>query len=329
MKIALLHNPRPAASPPALADDVFEEYDRPETIAAITRAIEGLGVRVEAVPADRRLPWRLDEGRYDFAFNIAEGAGRRCREAVPAAVCELLGVPITGSDALTLALTLDKALTRRAVSPEVPVAAAVLLDGDDDEGALASLRWPAIVKPNDEGSSKGIREDAVVGDVAGAVERSRWLRARYGCPVLVEEYLAGAEVTVGVTGNGAGVEVLGMMEIAPTDASTPFVYSVEVKRDWRRRVRYHVPPRLPAVIVGTLERLALTAYRLLGCRDFARMDFRLDAAGAPRFIECNPLPGLDPDNSDLVILAAPRRSYECLVRGVLLDAARRTGVRIA
>jgi len=328
VKIALLHNPQPVPAPPALPDDAFEEYDRPETIAAITRAVEALGVQVRAVPVDRRLPWRLDEGRYDFAFNIAEGSGRRCREAIPAAVCELLGVPITGSDALTLALTLDKALARRAVSPEVPVAPAVLLDGEDDGRGLASLRCPVIVKPNDEGSSKGIREGAVVYDVAGAVERSRWLRARYGCPVLVEEYLPGAEVTVGVTGNGAGAEVLGLMEIAPADAGTPFVYSVEVKRDWRRRVRYHVPPRLPAAMLDTLQQLALTAYRLLGCRDFARMDFRLDAAGAPRFIECNPLPGLDPDNSDLVILAAPTRSYDRLVQGVLLDAAKRTGVRI-
>jgi D-alanine-D-alanine ligase len=186
VKIALLHNPRPVPTPPALPDDAFEEYDRPETIAAITRAVEALGVQIHAVPVDRRLPWRLDEGRYDFAFNIAEGSGRRCREAIPAAVCEMLGVPITGSDALTLALTLDKALARRAVSPEVPVAPAVLLDGEEDECALASLRGPVIVKPNDEGSSKGIREGAVVYDVAGAVERSRWLRARYGCPVLVE-----------------------------------------------------------------------------------------------------------------------------------------------
>jgi D-alanine-D-alanine ligase len=328
MKIALLHNPRPVPAPLGLPDDAFEEFDRPETITAITRAVEALGVKVDAIPADRRLPWRLDEGRHDFAFNIAEGSGRRCREAVPAAVCELLGVPITGSDALTLALTLDKALARRAVSPEVPVAPAVLLDGEDDERGLASLRYPVIVKPNDEGSSKGIRADAVVGDVAGAVERSRWLRARYGCPVLVEEYLPGAEVTVGVTGNGAGAEILGLMEIAPADGGTPFVYSIDVKRDWRRRVRYHLPPRLPAAMRDTLRQLALTAYRLLGCRDFARMDFRLDAAGAPRFIECNPLPGLDPDNSDLVILAAPTRSYDHLVQGVLLDAAKRTGVRI-
>jgi D-alanine-D-alanine ligase len=103
---------------------------------------------------------------------------------------------------------------------------------------------------------------------------------------------------------------------------------VDVKRDWRRRVRYHVPPRVAAATETTLQQLALTAYRLLGCRDVARIDFRLDAAGAPHFIECNPLPGLDPDNSDLVILSARRRTYGALVQGILLDATARMSVRI-
>ena len=328
MKVGLLHNSRPALTPPGLPDDAFEEYDRAETIGAITHALEGLGVRVEPVPADRRLPWRLDEGRYDFVFNIAEGSGRRCREAIPAAVCDLLGVPVTGSDALTLALTLDKAMARRVVCQDVPVAPAVLIETEDDEHALAELHYPVIVKPNDEGSSKGIGKNALVADAAAAATRSRWLRTRYGCPVLAEEYLPGMEVTVGITGNGAGAAVLGIMEIAPASEETAFVYSLDVKRDYRRRVRYHVPPRLPGDVLAILQRLALVAYRVLGCRDIARMDFRLDAAGIPRFIECNALPGLDPDNSDIVFLAAPARSYEKLVQGILLDAAQRVGLRI-
>ena len=178
MKVALLHNLRPATTPPGAADDVFEEYDRAETIAAIAAALAEIGARVEPVAADRRLPWRLDEGRYDLAFNIAEGAGRRCREAVPAAVCELLGLPVTGSDALTLAVTLDKAMARRVVSPEVPVAAGALIESEADEHALVSLRYPVLVKPNDEGSSKGIGPGALVGDPGSAGERCRWLRAQ-------------------------------------------------------------------------------------------------------------------------------------------------------
>jgi D-alanine-D-alanine ligase len=328
MRVALLHNARPALTPAGLPDDAFEEYDRPETVAAIARALEGVGVQVDPVPADRRLPWRLEEGRYDFVFNIAEGAGRRCRAAVPAAVCELLGIPTTGPDSLTLAITLDKAMARRVVFQDVPVAAARLIDSQDDESELTGLEYPVIVKPNDEGSSKGIGDDALVATPAEAVARSRWLRSRYGCPALAEEFLPGKEVTVGITGSGARAAVLGIMEIAPVSDETAFVYSLEVKRDWRRRVRYYVPPRLPEDVIATLERLAITAYRLFGCRDCARMDFRLDAAGAPRFIECNALPGLDPDNSDIVFLAAPVRSYAKLVQGILLDAAERSGLRI-
>lgn len=326
MKIALLYNHRPDCAAVAFPDDAFEEYDSDETIQSIANALRGLGVTVEPVLADRGLPWRLEEGRYDFAFNIAEGEGRRCREAVPAAVCELLGVPFTGSDALTLAVTLDKAIARRVVSPDVPIARGILVTRAEEEAALETLRYPVLVKPNDEGSSKGIRENSVALNIAGAVAQCRWLREHYACPVLVEEFLPGVEVTVGIVGNGLETRVLGMMEIVPVSEEQFFVYSLEVKRNWRQRVRYYVPPRLPAATLATLERNALTAYRLLGCRDYARLDFRLNVAGQPCFIECNPLPGLNPTHSDLVILSREILAYEKLVEGILLDATRRVGV---
>ncbi len=327
MRVALLYNARPeasAAEPRAdLPDDAYEEFDSDETIGQIAGALAGLGVEVVPVLADRRLPWRLDEGRFDFAFNIAEGEGRRCREAVPAAVCELLGLPCTGSDALTLAVTLDKAVARRVVSPEVPVARGFLAAPGADLGGLADLAYPVLVKPNDEGSSKGIRDNPVAADADGAAARCRWLWDRYACPALVEEFLPGVEVTVGVAGNGADARVLGMMEIGSSDPDEVFVYSLEVKRDWRRRVRYHRPPRLDAATIAELDHLARTAYRLLGCLDLSRMDFRLDAAGHPRFIECNPLPGLNPVSGDIVLLSEATLPYTALVQGVLLDAAAR------
>lgn len=327
MRIALLCNLKTEALP-SDPDDTFEEYDSPETIAAVAHALGGFGVEVEPVAADRRLPWRLEEGHYDFAFNIAEGQGRRCREAVPAAVCELMGLPFTGSDAVTLGVTLDKWLARRVVSPEVPVAGAVLIRDEADEDLLSALRFPVIVKPNDEGSSKGIRGDPIAADAEAAGRQCRWLRARYGCPVLVEEFLPGMEVTVAVVGNGSRARVLGMMEIAPVSTALPFVYSLEVKRDWRRQVRYHVPPRLPEPIRTALECRALTANRLLGCHDVARLDFRMDETGEPRFLECNPLPGLNPESSDIVILSRHLLPYEKVVQGILLDAALRYGVPI-
>lgn len=327
MRVALLHNPRPPEIAAELPDDVFEEYDSQSTIAALTAALQPLGMQVEPVVADARLPWRLTEGRFDFVFNYAEGTGRRCREAVPAAVCELLGIPFTGSDALTLAVTLDKSIAKRVVSPEVPVARGVLLETDRDEARLDDLPYPAIVKPNDEGSSKGIRDNPVCADARAAARRARWLRERYGCPVLAEEFLTGAEVTVAIAGSPPDVRVLGAMEIAPiSDADGPFVYSIEVKRNWTRHVEYHVPPRLDPAAASAVREYALTAHRLLGCRDLARLDFRFDADGMPRFLECNPIPGLDPVTSDVVMMTKDSLRYEEVIQGVLLDAMRRVGI---
>src|SRR5262249_54346748 len=145
MRVALLYNARPGNIPADTPDDAFEEYDSDATIASIAGALRKLGIEVEPVLADHLLPWRLSEGHFDFVFNIAEGEGRRCREAVPAAVCDLLGVPFSGSDALTLAVTLDKWVGRRLVSPDLPVAPAILVDGHLDRDQLASLRYPVIV----------------------------------------------------------------------------------------------------------------------------------------------------------------------------------------
>jgi D-alanine-D-alanine ligase len=335
MKVALLHNPRPGDYGSEAPNDVWEEFDSVDTIAAIQNALGGFGDEVVPVVADRRMPAHLREGHFDFAFNIAEGHGRRCREAIAAAVCELLELPYSGSDPLTLAATLDKWVARRLVSPEVPVAPAVLLARDEDACALDRLRYPVIVKPNDEGSSKGIRDNSVADDRAAALDLAHWLHKRYRCPVLVEEFLSGPEVTVGILGNGESAEVLGLMEIAAADAAaeaaeekdTPFVYSIDVKRDWRQRVVYHVPPRLHSATIDMVKQQALTAYRLLGCRDFARMDFRLDCGGRACFLECNPLPGLDPDNSDIVILARRQQmTYAELVRRIFMEAMIRTGV---
>jgi D-alanine-D-alanine ligase len=329
VNVALLHNPRTGAPSSNRVDDIFEEDDSPDTIEAIIAALEKMGARAEPIVADAELPWRLARHRFDIAFNIAEGRGRRCREAVPAAVCELLGLPFTGSDALTLAVTLDKAMARRVVSPEVPVAPAVLIEPHArSNGKLETLRYPVLVKPNDEGSSKGIRDapSPLAHNADSARAQSQWLFANYGCPALIEEFLPGTEVTVGMIGNGPDVRVIGMMEVAPAHANGAFVYCVEAKRAWQERVRYYDPPRLPADRVAELAQHARTAYRLLGCRDVARMDFRCDAAGTPHFLECNPLPGLHPANSDLVLLSRARMSYDSLVQTIALEATRRLGI---
>ncbi len=327
LKIAVLHNLKPAA--PSEADDSFAEYDEPSTIEAICASLRRLGVNPFPVTADRRLPWRLSEGRYDFAFNIAEFEGGRCREAIPAAICELMDLPFTGSDALTLALALDKSMAKRIVASAMPVARGELFEASLDFSALDGLRYPVLVKPNDEGSSKGIRDgSSLCANPAEAASRVREQLEIRGRPMLVEEFLSGPEVTVGIRGNGTGRRVLGAMQIEPRGEDPHFVYSFEAKQDWRRRIRYVVPPRLSEDERREIERQALTAYRLLGCRDIARVDFRLDANRIPHFIECNPLPGLEPGSSDMVLLSRNHCSYDELVQGLFLDALARYNVSL-
>src|SRR5262245_59463918 len=152
MKVAILYNPRPV-SRSGVDDEAFEEYDEPGTIAAISGALAAIGAEPVPVTADADFPWTLKHGRFDFVFNIAEGVWRPWREAVPAGFCEFLGLPYTGSDPLTLAATLDKAVARRLVSPDVPVARGVLIESPADEPSLGALPYPVMVKPNDEGSS--------------------------------------------------------------------------------------------------------------------------------------------------------------------------------
>lgn len=324
MKLAVLFNP-PGALLPGEPIDKYAEHDGEETIQGLCGALERLGHVAVPVIADRRLPWRLDEGGFDAAFNIAEGEGRRCREAVPAAVCELLGLPYTHSDPLTLAVCLDKDVARRLVSSEVRVARGGLVQTRAQLAAL-DLAYPVIVKPNDEGSSKGIRGTPVAMDEGSAWEKACWLIETYGCPVLVEEMIPGAEVTVGLRGNGEAVELLGISHMRPRRPGL-FVYTHELKTDpnFGEHLEILSPPDLPVAQLQAFEAAARAAWRLLGCRDVARFDLRLSGDGAPVFMECNPIPGIKPGWSDLVLMTQDRMSYDELVGGVLAAARRRWG----
>jgi D-alanine-D-alanine ligase len=158
----------------------------------------------------------------------------------------------------------------------------------------------------------------------------RFVTRTYRQDAMVEAFMPGAEVTVGVLGNDPP-RVAGMMEIVPKTVSpAEFVYSLEVKRDWENRVAYRVPPALPGAVLAEIERCALGIYLTLGCRDFSRIDFRLDASGTPRFIECNPLPGLSPGYGDLPIMAERMGiPYLSLIREILSHALSRLGMGAA
>jgi D-alanine-D-alanine ligase len=291
-----------------LPDDCQEEYDSPATIEAIAAVLQDLGHAVVKLGDGRELLERLLADPPDFVFNIAEGQGiGRAREARVPAVLEMLGIPYTGSDPLTLAVTLDKDCAKRLVaSTGVAVPRGVVLQPSAagfelDEADWSALTFPVIVKPAWEGSSKGIRGKNLAErrEQLPEVIESLWRDHRQ--PVLVEEYIQGDELTVGVIGN-APPQVLGIMRVLPRQPTERFIYSLEVKRDFENQVCYECPARLPAATTQAIEKAALATYGVLGCRDVSRIDFRL-RGGVPYFLEVNPLPGLSPASGDLVILA--------------------------
>jgi D-alanine-D-alanine ligase len=231
----------------------------------------------------------------DLVFNIAEGHGSRSREAHVPAACEMLGLPCAHSDPLTLALPLDRPLTKRVVASHgVPTAAFCLVERVEELEHAPLPPYPLTAKLNGEGSSIGIRRRARCYTRSELMERVGRLLAEYGQQVIIEQFLPDVEATVAILGTGTGARVAGIMEIAPRRTpQTEFIYSLETKRNYAQEVTYYVPPRLSAP--------TLDAYRALGCRDVGRVDLRLDADGSPRFLEINPLPDLHPADGDLTI----------------------------
>ena len=310
-------------------EDLFEEYDSATTVEAIEAALGSRGHQVVRLGGGRRFLTGILETPPDIVFNIAEGRGSRSREAHVPAVCEIVGVPCTHSDPLTMAMTLDKAVAKRIVaSLGVPTPRfAVVASESEIEGV--DLRFPLFAKPLFEGSSMGIDRHSRLDDRVALDQRVEDLLQAYREPVLIEEYCSGAEFTVGILGRNGGPRTALTMEIVPRFVSREaFVYSHEVKRNWAHEIDYQTPPKRPRVEVEQVEALALAAYTALGCRDVARVDVRYDAMGQPQFIECNPLPGLAPAGwSDLALMWERNgRKYDDLILAILDHATARLGL---
>jgi D-alanine-D-alanine ligase len=314
---------------PGAPDDLYEEFDSPATIEAIARVLRDLGHDVRKLGDGRGLLEQLLANPPDFVFNFAEGQGTgRSREARVPAVLEMLGIPHTGSDPLTLSVTLDKECAKRLAASygiEVPKGVTVNPSTKDLKvDWLQGLRFPLIVKPAWEGSSKGIRNRCLVEDANRLHSVFRELSGAYQQPLLVEEYIQGDEITVGIIGNKQP-QVLGIMRVLPVQPTERFVYGLEVKRDYLRQVRYECPAKLPPRQYQAVENVARTVFLALGCRDVARVDFRL-RDGVPYFLEVNPLPGLNPESSDLVIMAKlVGWTYPQLIGAILQAALDRHG----
>jgi D-alanine-D-alanine ligase len=301
------------------------EFDEEETIAALAGALCQLGHHPERVGRGIELARRLAAGeRWDLVFNFAEGVRGRSREAQVPAICELFDQPYTFSDPLTCAITLDKSLAKRLVRDHgLPTAPFVVVERPEDAAAV-TLPLPLFVKPLAEGSSKGVTRLSRVDTREELIEACAELIHTFRQPALVESFLPGREMTVGILGNGDGARVLGVLEVC-FRAGSDSAYTAENKREYATRVDYRMLDGEP--VAQRARQVALAAYRALECRDLARVDLRCDASGEPHFLEINPLPGLHPTYSDLPILAGRAGTpYADLLGQVVETTARRWGL---
>jgi D-alanine-D-alanine ligase len=307
-------------------EDALEEYDSRETVELIAESLRASGHQVVMMGGGREFLDNILCRKVDIVLNIAEGRGNyRSREAQVPAILEMLGIPYTGSDPLCLATCLDKPLTKKLVALEgvtTPKWRLVIDKGELERISLHDFAFPVIIKPVHEGSSKGIRLASVAEDAIQAIGEAGRILESYNQPVMVEEFINGDEVTIGVIGNSPP-KVMGVMRILPKNKNGRFVYSLKVKRDYKNLVEYECPARLGNKVLEEIRMSSLKAFKTLGCRDFARIDFRISLEGIPYFIEINPLPGLG-THSDLVIMVIKIGwTHKELVNAILNAALKR------
>lgn len=332
MKIALTYNLK--KSDPTKPPDYFSEFDSEETINAIARALQAKGHTVDLIEVERRdLFSYFKKSRPDMVFNIAEGRSGRFRESEIPAILDYLNIPYTGSSTFSLALALNKTLTKKILKAENIPTPRFQLFLKGDEELDSALRFPLIVKPNREGSAKGINASNVVHTKEGLFAKIKELRDSYKQEILAEEFIEGKELTVGILENGKTV-ILPILEIdfSTCKTSGEYFYSWRMKEfqgnaELGLLPTFHCPARLDKETEARVKEAAFKTHCAVGCLDISRTDIRLSKDNTPYVLEINPLPGLNPQESNFPLMAyAAGMKYEELIEAILMSASERKGL---
>lgn len=334
LRVAVVFNlKKPAGA--NMPEDAYAEYDDISVPMAIKSALEKKGFIADLVEADENFFEKIKNGKYNFVFNIAEGLNTGARESQVPAILDMLGIPYTGSGVLAQALTLDKTKTKEVLLYHKIPTPKYQLFHHWEEKLKPGLSFPMIVKPNAEGSSKGIRNNSLVHNEKELRKMVKFVITNYKQPALVEEFIDGREFTVGIIGNNPP-RVLPLVEVTfdylPEGVNK--FDSYEVKWYWDNPTNPVDPVVCPAnvdeVLKARIEGVALKTFKALGIVDLCRMDIRLDQAGIPYVLDVNALPGLMPDPADNSRFPkacyAAGMSYEDIVHTVLNEAMKRYGV---
>jgi D-alanine-D-alanine ligase len=312
-------------------EDKYAEFDKEETIDTIANALKELpNVEVIKIGNARKFLEFIfaRKEHVDVVFNIAEGLDYRSREGHLPSILEVLNIPYIGSDPLTLNITLDKHVAKQIIRQNGINTADWCLVRRVEDVEKVNLPFPVIVKLRYEGTSKGLDENAVAKDMSSLRERVRWAINTYKQDVIVEKFIKGREFTVGVIGNGDEIEVMPPVQIAiegELDLKEKiyifrFVESTEVE--------YVCPARISADLEGKIKNMALKCYKAVECRDFGRIDIRVDENNTPYFLECNPLPSLAINDIWPIVARCKGLSYNEMLQKIFLIGLKRLGIRL-
>ncbi|MEW6101407.1 MAG: ATP-grasp domain-containing protein [Candidatus Omnitrophota bacterium] len=329
MKIALTYNlKKKDDSKPA---DYYSEFDSEETVNAIISALRTKGHTVEAVDVEYpNLFSYFRKNRVDMVFNIAEGRSGKFRESEVPAILDYFDIPYTGSDTFSLAIALNKALTKKILKAEKIPTPEFQVFSKGNEMLNPLLKFPLIVKPNCEGSAKGINISNVVFDKESLYKKVQEIITVYKQEALIEEFIEGKELTVGILENGK-TTILPVLEIdfSSCKESGEYFYSWRMKEFQGNESlglvpTFHCPAQLDKQTEAKVKEIALQTHHAVGCFDISRTDIRLSQDNTPYVLEINPLPGLDPHESNFPIMAyAAGMKYEDLIEAILMSALMR------
>jgi len=303
--------------------DANAEFDHPSTIDVIASAIEANGFKVERIGNAGNLLERISSLKVDIVFNISEGLTGRNRESQVPILLEMAGIPFVGADALTLGLTLDKVMAKKIfIAEKIPTPKFFEVSSMAELANTNHYKFPLIVKPRFEGSSKGLSESSRVQTQQELAKQVEYVVTTYKQPALVEEFISGQEFTVALVGNDP-VEVLPVVQIkidGKLKLNDKFYTFARITSD---RLEYICPAKIPADLKKKIDELALKTYKSVECCDFGRVDFRVDNEGKPYVLEINPLPSLSTEDVFMLLAQNTGITYEQMIGKILNSAIKR------
>lgn len=326
MKIGLTYDLRSEYLKMGYGEEETAEFDRDDTIQSIENALRELGYETVRIGHIRSLAEKLVKGeKWDLVFNIAEGMYGFSREAQVPALLEAYNIPFTGSDTLTLALSHHKGYTKQIVENAGVKTPPFFTVNSLEDIPLDKLSFPLFVKPLAEGTGKGITSNSKVEDIESLKKQCLYVIERFKQPAIVETYLPGQEITVGIIGTGKKAKVVGVLKIESVQGAEANAYTYFNKENCEEVIKYSLVN--DSKIIKDITATSLKAWESLSGKDFCRMDFRADNNGNFYFLEVNALPGLHPKHSDLpMIWEFSGHKYVDLIKEIVNSARSRYGI---